>query len=161
MSAGPRPNDAAITQAALICKIIASALIGGVLAFAAVAIVIRRGQPAEGTLISFIGAGGAAAMVVARQVVLGLMSTASAKAGTSHAGAIGLYVTRLIIGYAVLEGAAFFNLIAYLLEGNWWSLAIAAALVALMLAAYPTRARIRQWVEDREQLKTFGPGEPR
>lgn len=163
MSAAPRPNDEAINGFALICKIIASSLIGGVLAFAGVAIVLRLGKPpAAAGLISAIAAGFAVASVLIRQVLLGLLAArAGGSRGLGAAGPLAPYQTRMIIGLALLEGAAFFNLIAYLLEGRWWSLAVTAALVAFMLASYPTRGRIRQWVEDREQLKTFGPGEPR
>jgi len=163
MSAAPRPTEEAINGFALVCKIIASSLIGGVLAFAGVAIVLRLGKPpAPGSLISSVAAGVVAATVVIRQVVLGLFAGRTGDSqGPAPAGPLALYQTRMIVGLALLEGAAFFNLVAYLIEGRWWSLAVTAVPLAFMLAAYPTRTRIRQWVEDREQLKTFGPGGPR
>lgn len=155
----PGPDDDSITKFALVCKIIAGALIAGVLAFAAVAVVLRLGKPpAADGLVSLIAAGVAAAALVIRQVALGFFGGRTGESqAVGAAGPLMLYQTRLIVGLAVLEGAALFNLIAYLIEGRWWSLAVAAVLVAFMLAAFPTRARLRRWVEDREQLRTFGP----
>lgn len=159
MSADPRPSDSAIDPALLTCRIIAGALVFGVVSFAAVAIVLRLGDPpAAAMLISLIAVGFAAVMAVARQIVLSLFSGGTgASEGGGTSGALALYQTRMIIGLALLEGAAFFNLVAYLVEGHWWSLAVTAGLVALMLSAFPTRGRLTQWVADREQLKTFGP----
>lgn len=164
MSPQPRSDDAAVTQALTVCKIIAGALVFGVVAFAAVVIALRLGEsPANAALVSYIAAGFAAVAVVARQVILGVLGgrTGTSQHGGGTAGVLALYQTRMIVGLALLEGAAFFNLVAYMLEGHWWTLAVVAALLAWMLAAFPTRTRLRRWVEDREQLKTFGPDEQR
>lgn len=59
----------------------------------------------------------------------------------------GLYQTRLIVRMALLEGAAFFALIAYLLEGQPLSLGLAGGLLFAMLGLFPTRAGIEAWVE--------------
>lgn len=157
MSLEPRTDDPAITQAAVTCKIIAGALVFGVVAFAAVVVVLRLGRQPGGTLISFVAVGFAAAMIVVRQFVLGIAGGRTGPPQPGPAGPLALYQTRMIIGLAILEGAAFFNCIAYLLEGRWWTLLAVAVLVARMLASFPTRTRLRQWVADREQLKTFGP----
>ena len=160
MSAEPRTVEAAIDSTLLMCRIIAGALVFGVATFAAVAVVLRLDDPpAADALISLIAAGFAAASVVIRQVLVSLIG---GRTGSSQAaGAFGpllLYQTRMIAGLAILEGAALFNVVAYLIEGHWWSLAAAAGLLAVMLASFPTRGRLRRWVETREQLKTFGPG---
>ena len=161
MSADERDRDALIAPTLLTCRIIGGALVFGVLAFATLVIVLRLGEPAEDeALVSLIGAGVAFLAVVARQVVVGVMGgrTASGTAGSPAAGALGLYVTRLIVGLAILEGACFFNLIAYMLEGHWWSLLVVAGLLAWMIASFPTTTRLRQWIEDREQLREIGGG---
>jgi hypothetical protein len=150
-------DERTIDQTLLTCRIIGGALVFGVVSFVTIAVVLRLGQAAEeGALMSLVGVGVAAAAVVARQVVVGVMSGATPKAGLPASGALGLYVTRLIVGLAILEAAAFFNVIAYLLEGHWWSLLVVAGLVAWMIASFPTRTRLRQWVEDREQLSGIG-----
>ena len=58
-----------------------------------------------------------------------------------------LYQTQLIIALAMLEGSAFFNLIAYLIEGNWFSLGIAGFMLALMALMFPTENRFESWAE--------------
>jgi hypothetical protein len=158
MSPEPTTDDPAITQVAVTCKIIAGALVFGVVAFAAVAVVLRLGQAPGGSLVSSVAAGLAAAVVVVRQVVLGVMGGRTGPSSMpGPIGALALYQTRMIVGLALLEGAAFFNIVSYIIEGQWWTLLVVAVLVAFMLAAFPTRTRLRRWVEDREQLKTFGP----
>lgn len=159
MSADPPSNEPTIEPALLTCRIIAGALVFGVVTFAAVAIVLRLGDPpAAAMLMSLIAAGIAVAAAGARQVMVGVLSGGTGTSqGVGPSGSLALYQTRMIVGLAILEGAAFFNVVAYILEGHWWSLAVTAGLVALMLTAFPTRSRLCQWVADREQLKTFGP----
>jgi hypothetical protein len=48
---------------------------------------------------------------------------------------------------AIFEGAAFFNLIAYLIEGQPFSPIAAAALLFFMMLQFPTAGRIEDWVE--------------
>jgi hypothetical protein len=161
MSNTPAPNDLELTPMLAVCKIIAGSLVFGVIAFAAVAIALRLGQaPEPDALMSIIAAVFAAGTVIVRQVLLGVMSGRAVPAApaseTTANSPLGLYQTRMIVGLALLEGAAFFNLIAYLLEGHWWSFLVIAALLAWMLASFPTRSRLRQWIDDREQLKSLG-----
>jgi hypothetical protein len=53
----------------------------------------------------------------------------------------------MIVGLALLEGMAFFNIIACIIEHNWWSLAIAGCLALWMLMVFPSRNRVEQWIE--------------
>jgi hypothetical protein len=62
----------------------------------------------------------------------------------------GIFQTRLIIGFAMLEGAAFLQAIAYMVEGQLFSLAIGLALVLVMAMAFPTRSRLENWIERRK-----------
>jgi hypothetical protein len=34
-----------------------------------------------------------------------------------------------------------------MIEHNWWSLAIAGGVVAIMAVQFPTRTRVEQWIE--------------
>ncbi|QDU58415.1 hypothetical protein [Aeoliella mucimassa] len=62
---------------------------------------------------------------------------------------IGTYQSTLIVGCALFEGAAFFNLIAYMLEGQLYSLVIAALLMLCILSRFPTVAKVEEWLEAR------------
>ena len=67
-----------------------------------------------------------------------------------------LYQSRLILQAAPLEGAAFFQLIAYLLEGLPVSLAVAAGLLICLLMLFPTRAGVESWVAAQRDLAEQG-----
>ncbi len=66
------------------------------------------------------------------------------------------YQTRLILQAALLEGAAFFQLIAYRLEGLAVSLGVAAGLLICLLMLFPTRAGVERWVATQRDLAEQG-----
>jgi hypothetical protein len=57
------------------------------------------------------------------------------------------YQTHMIVRLAMLEGAGFFGLVAYLLEGHWLALGVGIAVLALLLSQFPTRGRVENWAE--------------
>jgi hypothetical protein len=61
---------------------------------------------------------------------------------------LAVYQTALIIGSALLEGAAFFGLAAYMVERHVAGLVVAGICLALILSRFPTRGRLEPWVED-------------
>jgi hypothetical protein len=58
-----------------------------------------------------------------------------------------LYQTQLIIGSALLESAAFFAAIAYMLERNPIALAMAVVLLSALVARFPTSDRVNAWLD--------------
>jgi hypothetical protein len=64
-----------------------------------------------------------------------------------------LYRTQLIVGSALAEGAAFFAIIAYLLEQQPIALAMALVALGAIAVRFPTPGRISDWIErQREQV---------
>ncbi len=63
-----------------------------------------------------------------------------------------LYQTRCILGAAPLEGAAFFQLIAYYLEGLPLYLGLAGGLLVLLLLRFPTRHGVESWVTAQREM---------
>jgi hypothetical protein len=63
----------------------------------------------------------------------------------------GLYQTRLLLRCAPLEGGAFAQFIAYLLEGQPFSLGLGLALLLLLALQFPTRDRVEAWAEAQEE----------
>ena len=107
-----------------------------------------------------------AAMAVAMRFVVGRlivgvqMQVARQKAGgedeTNVRDAIyEVFQTVTIIQNAILEGAAFFVLVMFLLFGQSWLLGVAAALVALMLVTFPTKGRIEHFIDEHKQQWEF------
>ena len=70
-----------------------------------------------------------------------------------------VFQTRTIVAGAFLEGAAFFNLIAYLLEQSWISLLMAVVLILGVAVLFPTRSAVIHWIEEQldriEQQRQF------
>ncbi|MFO0959925.1 MAG: hypothetical protein U0800_21230 [Isosphaeraceae bacterium] len=57
------------------------------------------------------------------------------------------YQTATILEFAGLEGPAFFNGIAYMVEGSAISAIVAAALIGVMTWKFPVEDRVRGWME--------------
>ncbi len=152
-----------------VIRIIAGALIAGVLLFAGIVLLLVHGsgEPVQprGQLISLIMAGLVAVELVPFALVATMIRVDSPAIQQSlqrqratsppvdpdqlH---LAVYQIRMIIRYAILEGGAFANLVAYMLERNWWSLAIVGGLVFLMLTMFPTRTRLEHWLETQRML---------
>jgi hypothetical protein len=63
-----------------------------------------------------------------------------------------LYQTKTIVGAALIEGVAFFMMIAYLAERQALALGIAIALILAVAAHMPTRTGVVHWIEDQLRL---------
>jgi hypothetical protein len=63
-----------------------------------------------------------------------------------------VFLTRRIIEIALLEGAIFFNGIAFFLEGSAVSLIVAMALIATMILTFQTRGSAESWIETQRDL---------
>jgi hypothetical protein len=70
------------------------------------------------------------------------------------AGLLPLLSTATIAACAMLEGATFFLLVAYLVEQWLPALIVAVAMIVLLALHLPTRSRVIHWVED--QLALLG-----
>jgi hypothetical protein len=67
--------------------------------------------------------------------------------------------TTLIIGLALLEGAAFLGCIAYLLEAQPYVLAVTGVAILLMLLQFPTESRVLAWLDRQaDQLRELAQG---
>ena len=69
-----------------------------------------------------------------------------ASGGEPASALAGVFQVRTIISVAILEGAAFANLMFYMvLEHSPWSLAMAGLLVAAIATKFPTAGGIADW----------------
>lgn len=147
-------------------------LMMGVVIFVGVAVVTAMGKPPKEPVMALIAAGFAVLATVARAIVVPLViatqrrkiARAMQLPATEHEGAADaneviekqLYmvwqINKLILEAAILEGAAFFNLVAYIEERQWWSLAVAGSLLASMAASFPTRRRGEDWIRIQSEL---------
>lgn len=65
---------------------------------------------------------------------------------------LAVHLTKTIIAVALLEGAAFFAIIAYLITGSMLALVIAVALIVALAFHIPTRSGVVHWIENQLQL---------
>jgi hypothetical protein len=150
----------------LTMQIIAAALALGAFFFLVIVLVVRStghaAQPPATPLLTYIGIGFAvmalaASMFVPQLIVAGGLKNIVRRKGSTTAedeivSLCFLYQTSMIQGLALIEGAAFFQIIAYLIEGQAASLIAAAILLVLMVLQIPHRARVEAWIE-RQQVK--------
>ena len=147
--------DAEFSQSLQIMQIILIALVGGVGAYSiVVGMTFQRAVFAESLeSVATIALGMAAFSIIGRLIVPGMIGSMTEK--NSLAEFIALYQVRMIVGLAILEAAAFFNLVAFQLEHHWLSLAATGVLVIFMLANWPTRSKIQSWVRTQREMATL------
>ena len=142
-------------------QIIAGALMMGVLMFLGVVLVATAGKfDGQPEMITMIASGFAFLMLVNHFVIPPIIIKAQLKqaiAAGMHQRpdeeriqeCCGIYQTQMIVGFALLEGAAFFNLVAMMVEHCAASIAVVTLLLLLMVAKFPTRDKVSFWVQDK------------
>ena len=146
-----------------VMQIIAVALMMGVLMFFGVVLVITKGDvfgQNRGSMLTVIAAAFAGVIVVSQLVVPSIIANAqlrmlkgsirenaSAEARTSSL--VSVYQVQLIVGLALLEGAAFFNLVVLITDKHVVSTVLVACLLLFMVLRFPTRTKVSWWVQNR------------
>lgn len=140
-------------------RLITAALIAGVFFFGMVVGVSGAFQkPPAGQVVSLLGAAGAVVSVVMNFIVPPIMARKlldRSSNPTTLDPLFDAYQLKQTVAMALLEGAAFFNLIACMVEHNLWSVGVVVTLVLIMLANWPTRTRILQWIEAQQMSRDF------
>ena len=137
-----------------ICQIIAGALVTGVVVFATVAFVIAKGDSPPIPFLSiaaamFAGVATVMRFIVPVVIVNGGKPQLKQSSGDEQRSLLaGLYQTKMIVGMALLEGAAFFNLIAYIIEKQFWSYGVVAFLLGVMAISFPSQGQFDSWAEE-------------
>lgn len=137
----------------------------------------QAGEAGPALVLSYVAFAFLAAAIIARIVVPGIVVRAGRRSishGTFRRSAIEdtasqardealermgdagrllmLFQTKTIIAAAILEGTAFFMLIAYMIERYTAVLAIAVGLIAALAAHMPTSRGVVHWIEDQLRL---------
>jgi hypothetical protein len=164
-------------------RIISAALISGVFVFLLVVLFVVKSDVQPGSpVLTYIGLGFGALGLVFAFIIPGFVGGHIKHAlidskrvdlpaqfkSPQEVGVVGnllfLFQTRLIIGYAILEGAAFFNLVAYMLERQDVGLATVGLLLGAMLLKFPTRGKLESWLADEmksiDELRGLRPKKP-
>ncbi|QDT95704.1 hypothetical protein [Gimesia aquarii] len=160
--------QANLQQMRMTMMVIWIALIMGVVTFGIVVIMIGlKGAPGDDLpVITYGGIGIAALMLVLRFFVPDMMArnqfkqamqTAKAEGNEDEEEMLGkfyqIFLTRLIIGMALLEGAAFLNLVAVMAENQPLGFVPVAILLLAMIASVPTKSKLDGWI--RNQMENY------
>jgi hypothetical protein len=160
-------------------QIIVGALVAGCVFFLVVALLVSRGMAAGGDppLVSYIAIGSAVMAVLARVALPRTIVAAGRRKILGEAGhdaargdrldrsaaaarLLQLLPTATIVACALLEGATFFLLVAYLIEQWLPALVTAVAMIFLLVLHIPTRSRVIHWIDDQlavlEQERQLG-----
>ena len=144
----PDPTDPG--KVALLLTIIVCALAMGCLLFGGY--VVFQGalnQPAKEMQLSMMAAGMAVTNTIMAFVIPSIIvRTVTRNSEGDRPTYLQAYMVKTIVAVALLEGATFFVLFTVMTEHHWWSLAIAALLLGLMLSHIPSRMRIEQWLDE-------------
>ena len=160
-------------------RIIAGALIAGVVMFGAIASAavfgerpaVQRGGPPAALpqnateILMYLGLAGAVGAVVMSFVVSNLVSAAGVKGvakmaqdGTStgpkelFGRLLAVAQTKMMIALALIEGAAFFNLVAFIFTKSLIPPAIVGVLLLVMAIHFPTKFKLARWLEEQQRL---------
>ena len=144
----PEQDHNSREEALRAAQIIAIALILGVLVFVGISLVLVHvsnlgGQGLNGVLI--VLAGMFAAISLAASAIIPKFG--SKPRDHSENAVAQAFVGQHLLQKAPLEGAAFFNVIAYIVENSFWSLVVVAFLVAAMITTFPTRTKLDHFIE--------------
>jgi hypothetical protein len=145
-------------------QIIAGALTAGVLVFGAIVAPLALGNQADTEPTSFVATLAAGFSVLALVVcaIVPLNVSGAPAGGSSDPGReLALYAgyqTRMIVRFAILEGAAMANLAAALVDRQVYSLAVAGVIVLIMLVMFPTRGRVQRFVKSQIELSNLPHG---
>lgn len=63
-----------------------------------------------------------------------------------------VYQTKTILAIALIEGAAFLNIIAFLLEGSPIALGLGLLLALVIVALFPRTSRVVEWIASQRRL---------
>ena len=166
------PDDDLLQRNLLVMKILAGALLSGVGIFLVIVLVIVHGRnngaglAPSGNLpiisivaVLFFVLQGPLAFIVPgimtghglRKIATGAWRTPPgadpSSFVTDNSKLVALRQSTLIVRLAILESAAFFGCIAYMLEGQVFVLSAVLVALFLMLASFPTFYRVRYWLE--------------
>ncbi len=146
-----------------VVQIIVLGLIMGVVILCGVMLAVGPSEPTSQRILTYCAVGLAPVMLALHFVVPGAIVTGVRQQISSEEWKemdfadrfeclYPVYQMTRIVGWAMLESAAFLASIAYLVEGQIWVFGIAALMIVVMALSFPTNSRVERWVENQGEL---------
>lgn len=160
-----------IEQVVNTLRAIIGALMMGLIVFLVIVLAVMRPEREDELLFTYVALGAGVVALIAspavqrsiinegrRQVAKEIEQPGRPEGASDETTALlGIFQTKRIAGAALIEGAAFFALICYMLEGHPLAIAAAVFLMATLATFFPTRDGVSRWLETQraevEQLR--------
>ncbi len=148
-------------------RIVVGALAMGVVMFGGIAVTIALTTPEapiDLPIVSFIMGFFGAIVLVMSFIVPGLIAAQSRKQISAESteskakSLLTVFATKTLIGCALCEGGALGNLVAFIVEQQWWSLGIVGVLLLAILSRFPTQAGMENFVREQIELAEMEQG---
>jgi hypothetical protein len=178
MTNAPFTSEEQARRVVRVVQIIVASLAMGLIVFAGIAMSVRMNQQQQqppqqqpqDDFLAYFAVGFAVVMLAVRRMVGASTVTRQRKniaAGTAVMPGPGgmplaaatdgdrlllAFQQKTVIESAMVEGPAFFVLIAYLIVGETWLLGLAAVLLVRLVVPFPTYERVEDWVKYQLEL---------
>ena len=167
-----KPQREYVSKTIRVLQIIVMVMVMGIATFTIAAVLVQREDIPEEPLLVYFAAGFSVLVLPPWVLVPSLIVRSSCQALANGTGRLqhmrhvipedvgasgqlaGIYQTKGIVALALLEGAAFFNLIAFFFERQTLSLGITIMILVLQLTHYPSLTRAENWI--RRQQEDYG-----
>ena len=153
---GTEQSRKEFADAARASQVVGVALLLGCLSFAMVAL-FTRGVGSEiyegASVITWMGLGMGCIMGM-NSIIIPIFI--SRREGNSLNDLLGIFRKKTIVGMALCEAASFFNLIAYIIDGQLLSLGIVVLLMLRLGMQIPSAGALEGWVMDRTRTVQQG-----
>lgn len=148
---GPPVKPEQVGRSAML---VVGVLMFGLINFAVIFLIGGRIQdPNAPMIVCYLGLASAGLMAVLRFIIPEIVTAAATrpKAGQTpeefRQQLAGAYQTKVIIGAALLEGAGFFNGVAYVITGSLLNMGAIAVLLTVMAVTFPSQSQFDQWAD--------------
>jgi uncharacterized membrane protein YbhN (UPF0104 family) len=135
-------------------QIIIGALMSGLVCFGGVALTSQSSTQNNQSILTIVAAGLALMQIMMWFVIPGLIVKSQLKTMKDLSEADRMprlaqtFQTQKIIGAALLEGAGFFNWVAYMIDHQAITLGVVGTLMVLLASMFPTQGQYESWVEE-------------
>ncbi|WP_166820174.1 hypothetical protein [Thalassoroseus pseudoceratinae] len=158
-----------LNQAVLVLQIICASLMFGVVVFGGFTLIQKAGTPAKPPNLTNYALAEAIVAIPLTLLIPSLLGpllrsksqnnpptdTVNNESSTSQQTRIAPLQIQKIIQYALLEGSAFLNLVAYYIECHPLGLVAVGIILVLMVLIFPTHRSVSQWLRRQDELALF------
>ena len=147
-------------EARKVVMIIAAALMMGLITTTGMMTVLSPPDlNASPSMLAHAGAGVALLLFFVSQIAPNIAAQQQLKGADleNDMAMFGAYQTRMITGFAMLEGAGMFNAVLIIVDGSIQPMIVVALILITMVTRFPTPGKIDYWIQTQRENQQFEP----